>query len=304
MIHMSGLLTLQGELFLLMALGLFFKRRGIVGDGFQQGLTELIIGLILPCNIIDSFDVKFSLTILRQTLSVLLVSLGIQLGCWLLAGVLYRRQSPDKLPVLQYGTICSNAGFLGNPVAQGIFGSRGLLLASIYLIPQRVAMWTLGVSFFAKSDHRALWRKVLLHPCIDAVFMGLVLLVTQWQLPPVLSKTIQALGSCNTAMSMFLIGMIMSGIRWRDFSDRSALFYSAVRLLLIPALVLLGCRLCRVGELATGVSVVLAAMPAGGTTAILAAKYDCNAEFAANCVTVSTLLSLVAVPLWCSVLSL
>ena len=49
---------------------------------------------------------------------------------------------------------------------------------------------------------------------------------------------------------------------------------------------------------------VLAAMPAGGTTAILAAKYGGNARFAAGCVTVSTLLSLLAIPAWCLVLQM
>ena len=53
---------------------------------------------------------------------------------------------------LQYGTICSNAGFLGNPIAEGIYGAEGLVLASVYLIPQRIMMWSSKVreSYFQK----------------------------------------------------------------------------------------------------------------------------------------------------------
>lgn len=67
----------------------------------------------------------------------------------------------------------------------------------------------------------------------------------------------------------------------------------------VVGMVLLGCRLLGIDALATGVSVILAAMPMGGTTAILAAKYGCDAAFAGKCVAVSTLLSIVTTPLWC-----
>lgn len=156
------------------------------------------------------------------------------------------------------------------------------MLSSIYLTPQRIAMWTVGLGFFTKNSSQKLWKKVLGNPCIDAVFIGLVLMLTQWQLPQVLGSTIQSVGGCNTALSMFLIGMICADVNWRDFLDRDSLYFSAVRLVLIPGLVLLGCRLAGTAELVTGVSVVLAAMPAGGTTAILAAKYGGNARFAAG----------------------
>lgn len=302
MIDMSGLLTQQGQLFLLLALGLLFKRRGIVDGGFQKGLTELIIKLILPCNIIHSFRMEFNGEILRQTSEILIVSIVLQLGCWGLALVLYRRQPPEKRPALQYATLCSNAAFLGSPVVNGIFGSQGLLLSAVYLTPQRIAMWTVGLGFFTRKNGQKLWKKILLNPCIDAVLIGLVLLLTQWQLPAVLGNTVQAISNCNTGLSMFLIGMICADVHWKDFLDRDSLYFSVIRLILIPALVLAGCRLAGVDELVTSVSVVLAAMPAGGTTAILAAKYDGNAHFAAGCITVSTLLSLIAIPAWCLLL--
>ena len=82
--------------------------------------------------------------------------------------------------VLQYATVCSNAGFLGNPVAEGLYGSIGLLYASVYLIPQRIVMWSAGISYFTESPSRKeVVKKVLTHPCIVAVEIGIVLMVTQ-----------------------------------------------------------------------------------------------------------------------------
>ena len=302
MIDMSALLNQQGQLFLLLAVGLLFKRWGVVDDGFQKGLTDFLIKLILPCNIIYSFQMEFNQEILRQTSAILAVSTVIQLVCWLLAMTLYRRQAPEKRSALQYATLCSNGACLGAPLVEGIFGSQGMLLSSVYLVPQRVAMWTVGLSFFNQKNGQRQWKKILLNPCIDAVVIGMVLLVTQWRLPAVLGGTIKTFSSCNMGAAMFLIGMICADVDRQDFLDVDSLYFSAVRLVLIPGLLLLGCRLAGTAELVTDVSVVLAAMPAGGTTAILAAKYGGNARFAAGCVTVSTLLSLLAVPAWCLVL--
>lgn len=302
MIDMSALLNQQGQLFLLLAVGLLFKRWGVVDDGFQKGLTDFLIKLILPCNIIYSFQMEFNQEILRQTSAILAVSTVIQLVCWLLAMTLYRRQAPEKRSALQYATLCSNGACLGAPLVEGIFGSQGMLLSSVYLVPQRVAMWTVGLSFFNQKNGQRQWKKILLNPCIDAVVIGMVLLVTQWRLPAVLGGTIKTFSSCNMGAAMFLIGMICADVRWRDLLDRDILYYCVIRLVLIPALTIAGCRLARMDGLVTGVALVLAAMPAGGTTAILAAKYSDSAHFAAGCVTVSTLLSLIATPLWCMTL--
>ena len=212
MIDMSALLNQQGQLFLLLAVGLLFKRWGVVDDGFQKGLTDFLIKLILPCNIIYSFQMEFNQEILRQTSAILAVSTVIQLVCWLLAMTLYRRQAPEKRSALQYATLCSNGACLGAPLVEGIFGSQGMLLSSVYLVPQRVAMWTVGLSFFNQKNGQRQWKKILLNPCIDAVVIGMVLLVTQWRLPAVLGGTIKTFSSCNMGAAMFLIGMICAAI--------------------------------------------------------------------------------------------
>ena len=91
MVDMNALLALQGQLFLLMALGAFFSRRGILDGGFQKGLTDLVIDLVLPCSIITSFEVELTSELLHQSIQVAVSSLVIQVGCWLLAHAAFRR---------------------------------------------------------------------------------------------------------------------------------------------------------------------------------------------------------------------
>lgn len=302
MVDMANLLNLQGQLFLLLLAGFFF-RKFLVGEAFQSGLTEVIIDLILPCNIVTSFMMEMNGELLRSTLSILAVSLANQICCLILASFLFRGCKQEHQPAMKYGLLCSNAGFLGTPVAEGIWGDKGVLLAAVFLIPQRIFMWTAGVGFFQKADKENAVRKLLKNPCIDAVVIGLILMATQFPLPTFLDSAITAFSRCNTGMSMFLIGMIASGIKLRDFMDKEILYLSVIRLLLLPLIVLLSCFALGANDLAAGVSVILTAMPVGGTTAVLAAKYKHNPEFAAGCVAASTILSLIAIPFWGIVLS-
>lgn len=310
MAQIMSLLTLQGQLTLLMGIGAFLRRIGMVDGKGKKLLTDLVINLVLPFNIIQSFRMQFSWEIMQRTFSILIISIILQLGCVLLAAYGFRRYPFQKKAVMQYGVVCSNAGFLGNPLAEGIFGSGGLLLASIYLIPQRTVMWSMGIGYFSDSSavtspeekRRHVWaviRKTATHPCIVAVVVGMVLLVTQLQLPGFLANTIKSVSNCNTALSMILIGVIMQEGGFQKLLCKDVIIYCLIRLVLIPALVLFGCRVCHVNAFVSGVSVVLAAMPMGGTTAILAAKYGCDAAFAARCIAVSTLLSLLTTPVWC-----
>ena len=144
MASLEELLVLQGQLFLLILLGMFF-RRYLLSAETQSGLTALVVDLVLPCNIIMSFQMEPQDGLAGLAGTTFLISVGVQVVSWILAKTLFARCADDKRAVLQYSTLCSNAGFLGMPLAEGLFAGSGIFLASIYLIPQRVAMWTLSL---------------------------------------------------------------------------------------------------------------------------------------------------------------
>ncbi len=299
----SRLLNLQGMLFLLVAAGVVLRKKGILPEGAKAILTDLVIYLILPCNIINSFFIEFNLEILKGFAVILTIASLIQIGCLMFAKVFYNREPESRKKVLQYGTVCSNAGFMGNPIAEGVYGAEGLMYASIFLIPQRIVMWSAGVSYFTESpDRKTVVKKVLTHPCIIAVYIGLVLMITRLPLPVFLQNTIRSVGSCTTTVSMVLIGAILAEVEPGSILDWGIVKYAAIRLFLLPLLVYVSCRAFHVKPLLAGVSVLLTGMPAGSTTAILASKYDGDYIFATKCVVVTTLLSLVTIPLWCMVL--
>lgn len=301
--EMTSLVNLQVEMFLLLAAGAFLRKWNILPPAAKNMLTDLVLYLVLPCNIINSFRREFSLEILASFLTITVIAVLIQAGCYILSKVLYNREEIGKKKVFQYCTMVSNAGFLGNPIAEGVYGLEGLSLASVYLIPQRIVMWSAGLACFTDSNSKKeVFRKVMTHPCIVAVYIGLVLMIGQFALPDALGNTIKDIGSCTMPLSMLLIGTIFADNSMEGIISFPVLRFTLVRLGLIPALTLLGCRLCGVDPLITGVSVLLAGMPAGSTTAILANKYGGDVAFATKCIVFSTLMTLITVPLWCLVL--
>ena len=127
MAEISSLLTLQGQLALLTLIGFFLARKGIINAQGRKCLTDLLINVILPANIIQSFLVEFSWDVLKSSASILVISLALQIGCVVLCALGYNWLPFARRSVYQYGTVCSNGAFLGSALVDGIWGSSGLV---------------------------------------------------------------------------------------------------------------------------------------------------------------------------------
>jgi predicted permease len=164
-------------------------------------------------------------------------------------------------------------------------------------------MWSAGISVFTQSPNkRTLFKKVITHPCIIACIIGLILMFAQVTLPDFLYSSLQSLSNCNTALSMMVIGMILADIDIKNMVEGNVIYFTVIRLVVIPLLVYIPCRLLQLDSLITGVCVLLAAMPAGATTSILASKYNGDAAFATKCVVFTTLISIITTPIWSFIL--
>lgn len=302
MIDMHSLLDLQLTIFLLMLAGYIMTKLKILPPESKKPLTDLVIDFILPCNIIVSFMIEMNRDILISCFAVMCASVIIQLFAAVAGKYFYPVKNKDRLAVLKYGTICSNAGFIGNPVVEGLYGTQGLLYASIYLIPQRIVMWSAGVSCFTPARGRDVIKKVITHPCIIAVFIGFIVMLLPFSLPSGIVKTLKTASGCTTALSMIVIGHILAGINPKTIISRLNLYYCFIRLIVFPLLVFAGCRVFSLDVLVTSVCVVLSGMPAGATTAILASKYDGDEQFAVKIIFLSTLFSLFTIPLLCIIM--
>lgn len=286
-------------LFLFMGTGVLAAKAGIITAEGRKSMTDLVIDIVLPCNIIISFYVEFSPETLASMGRIFIAALGIQCLQLFLSRILYRQRETERRKIMQYGTICSNAGYLGNPVAEGLYGATGLLYTSVYLIPARIFLWSAGLSLFTDAGRKDIVKKLLTHPCIIAVEIGLVLMLGRITLPAMAETALRSIGSCTTVLSMLTIGAVVAESDVCALISRDSLYYCFVRLLLIPGIVLCAGLMLHWEPVLLGISVILAGMPAGATTTLLAGKYHGDAAFASQCTVLSTLLSMAAVPMWC-----
>ncbi len=299
----EDMLNVQLMIFLLMGVGYFLRKKDIITRSGREVLTDLVLDVFLPCNIITAFMMEMTRELLFSCMEILLISIGIQLACLLINTFCYNKIPRGQRAVIQYGTLCSNAGLIGNPIALDLYGNLGLLYASVYLIPQRIFMWSVGLAYFTETTNkRDVVKKVMTNPCIIAFFIGLILMITQIRLPGFLDKTISSLGSCTTAVSMVFIGAVIADGGLKGLFSKLTVIYSVIRLILIPAAVLLVCYLIRLDAVAAGVAIILAAMPAGATTVVLASKNNGDEVFATKCVVLTTLLSIIFLPVWCIII--
>ena len=299
MAAIDQLFTLQVTMLILFLTGFLLVKGKIMSGDFRKALTNFILSFILPCNIIKSFLIEFDTGILRACMVILLVSCATQVFSIFLGRVLYSRAPEGRRQPLLYGVQVSNAGFLGSPIVEELYGSQGLLYASIYLIPQRILMWSLGVTCFSGCTGKGVLKKVLTHPCIIAVFIGMILMLTQLPLPEWLLKPLGMVSGCNTALSLIVVGGVLAELDPRSVVNRQSVFYCFVRLVLVPLAVLGACLALRLESLVVQTSVVLAGMPAPLTLAMLSAQYGKDEKFAVSLIFLSTLTSMVTIPLLC-----
>lgn len=297
-----NMINMQIMMFLLVITGFLVRKSGIIGGTARREMVNFCLYVTLPFNIFHSFLIEWERGMLRTFGEVLLLSCGYCCISIIMSLCFFRSSCLQKKKPLRYGTIVSNGGFLGNPVIEGIYGANGLFYASVFMIPVRIVMWSIGTSCFMKEKEGNLLRKMLTHPCIIAVYLGLAVMLSGIKLPVSVENMVEGISSCNTPMSMILVGMMLAEMNPKGVIDRTMVFYTGVRLLLIPAAVFILTAFLPVPDLIRGITVIIAGMPAPVTTALLSSKYRADEAYATGMIFVTTILSLFTLPVWAALL--
>lgn len=300
--NILDLFSLQGTLFAMMLIGAWLKKRGVIDNNGKKCLTDLCVNIVIPCNIFKSCLIEFNMGIFKSCAMLLLSAVILQVICLTLNKFVFNRYAPQQKKVLQYCTIVPMSGFLGNPIAEGIYDQLGVLYTSIFLIPMRVVMWSVGTTYFvadAEIDKKKVLKNVATHPCLMAIYLGLFFMITQIQLPRVITETVRYIGNCNSALTMFIVGTILADVKLSTIFNKDTAAFSVFRLAILPAIALGVGKVLGLDNVSLGVSVLMTGMPAGATAAIFAARYESDAPFATKCVVMTTLVSMITLPIWC-----
>lgn len=292
------MLTIQLSLIVYLVAGIICYRLKIITEANRKQFIRFILSILMPCMVFNSFK-SVTIEMIREGFLALLISLAVCLVTSIVGRYIYLNVSIDRRNIMRYGTLINNAGFAGLPVVDSVFGNNGLILASIFLIPIRIFMWSAGITMLSAEKQSALnvLIKLLKNPSIVAVFLGIFRGMLEIKLPEFLDTALISMSNAVSPMAMIAVGSIIATIRIKGLIDKDVLFFTVIRLGVIPITTLVITKFLGFSSMLIGVSTILTAMPAATTTALLAAQYNSDVLFASRLVFVTTVLSIITSPM-------
>lgn len=288
-------------LFLLMATGTVAVKTGVLKPENKQALSNLLVYLVVPAMILNSYRMEFSAEILRNLLAAFGMSvLAICIGT-VITLVLTARCKDSRAPIFRFATVFSNAAYMGFPLISALFGAEGLLYASAYVTVFNILLWTMGYGMVSGSANvKDVARNLLRTPVFYALVAGLAIYFFQIPIPRLIAQPIELLAGMNTPLSMLITGMLLAASDLKTIvSDLHIWKLAAVRMLLIPAVCLGVFTLLGLVHLGMSAQVVLLleCCPAAAITSVFAVQFHHDESYAAGSVVLTTLLSIVILPL-------
>lgn len=292
-------------LFLIIGVGYYASKKGIIDEKMNKGLSDFIVRITLPLLILSSFKGNYSPDMMSTIIKILIFTVLIFIFSIIISNLLNIKISRGKKSVAVFTGIFSNCGFIGFSILNIVYGQKGILYASIFNLVYNLFVWTFGIRIFVKKTDENILKKVLVNPNIISVFIGLILIVFSISIPSILESFCTAVGGMTTPLSMIVIGSILTQVEIKKiFKDLSLYYISLLRLLIIPLLIYLILTLLKVDSLVKSIIVISEAMPAATLCPILAQSYGGNVKYASQAVFITTLVSIITIPLVITLLNI
>lgn len=305
---LSQLASQIAVIFLLMLLGALARQLGFLSPTTINDLTNLVLYFLSPLVIIKAFLAPFSVTRLKIFCLTLVGVVITYLVTILLAKLAFAKVKDANLRrIATYGSIYSNNGFMGIPLAQALFGSTGVFYGVVSMVGFNAFTWTHGVAMFKKQSAAPLTRlkRVLANPNLIAITLGIVIFTVQIPVPSMLTSFLDYASAAFTPLSMIIIGSNLAGMRRTDLKVPPVLGATILlRNLVFPALTIVILKCLGLTGVPLMTTVILAACPVAGLVVLFTLQAKGDARPATVVMSVSTLLSLVTIPLVFSLLDL
>lgn len=287
-------------LFLLMAFGFAGERTKLINENGSRVLSNISLYFVTPCLLINSFNIQYDPDKLTGLLICLVVSVAIHTVSIAAVELATRgkKSNMEKLRVVKFAIVFSNAGYMGIPLQEAVLGADGVFYGSVYVAVFNITLWTYGVLLSTGNTGEISGKKLLLNPGLIGVTIGILLFLLPVNLPSILSNTISSMAALNTPLAMLIIGFylaksnILSALR-----DKTVYIVATIKLIIIPLLTLGIMYLCGVKDAPLVAMVTTASAPTAAATSMFATKFDNDVILSVNLVTVTTALSIVTMPI-------
>lgn len=285
------------EMFIILFVGALIYKVRIIDDVSTKHLSNVLLMLVSPLLIVQSYQINFNKELLYGLLWALLASFLTFLFMIIVSEFLFHgdrnRSSVEKIAVSY-----SNSGFIGIPLISGVLGDKGVFYMTAYITVFNVLLWTHGVVLMGDSKElKGAWKNFL-SPAIIAVIVGIILFLFQLRLPQFIENPLEMIASMNTPLGMIVAGAnLAQGNILKSLKNKHLYYLSFIKLIVYPLAGLVILWLLPL-EFEVAFTVFIAvACPAGASVIMFAQRYDRDAYYASEIFVITTLLSAVTLPL-------
>ncbi|MCI9423278.1 MAG: AEC family transporter [Dorea sp.] len=277
--------------------GVFSYKLQIVDEEMNKKLSELVLTLFTPVLLFTSFQKEFSKDLLAGLgISVLLslLSFGV---IWLICKGVVCRQEKDYAVVEHIALMYSNCGFIGIPMAQGIWGVEGVFYMTSYVAAANFLLWSHGIIVMSGKKDITSLKNVFTSPTIISIVLGVICFLAKVQIPAMIKEPMDMIASMNTPMAMMVAGInIAQADLGRTFRKRRLYWLSFVKLIVMPMAMAGLFYLIPVSDEVKTVMILATSCPVGVTGSLFALRYGKDAVYASELFAMSTIISIVTVP--------
>ena len=287
-------------LFFIIGIGFTTRKYGILDTGRVHGISHILVNIALPALTISSMQVPLTDKTIGITESTLALAVAYYLAAFG-ASLLICRFLPSTVPekgVFQFMLVFPNVGFMGIPVSMAILGPGSLFYVILFNLPFNFLVFTMGVWFIAHGRPGSSDLRILVTPGLISSVIGLALFLGRFVIPFPADVALDWIGKATTPLAMLVVGGLLATLPVsRLAGDWRIAVITACRLILFPALAFLLLVPFIHDPLLLGTVVLLIAMPVAANTVLLSEEYGVDATLASQGVFLSTLMSLLSIPL-------
>lgn len=291
-----------------MAAGYLARKCGVMNDTFDRGFSDLVLGVTLPCMVIASVFGNEQLPDAPTILFIFAISTSafvVMFAVAFLIPIIMRAPKKDY-GVYRYMVVFGNIGFLGMPVVASIFGPDAVLYVAIANIPFNVFVFTVGIMLIAGNQGGTPKEKAvqvlvsLKTPATISCFIAVVLALLGITEAGVIGEAMDVVGSMTTPAAMLIIGSSMAKMPLKQVLGNPRAYVAAIaRVGIVPLCLLLVFGPILQGQtLLLGILVITNGMPVATNGTLFCIRYGGNLEVMTQATFISTVLSLVTIPLF------
>ncbi len=285
-------------LFILIGVGFICGKRKLLSDTAVTGMTDFVLYIVTPSVMIQVFQRDFDGALAGIFLQAVIFATITTVLAWGLSKLTLKSHEIHRESVYRFSAIFSNCGFMALPLEQALLGADGLFFGAAYLAVFNVFSWTLGLHMMSHNKKLLSFKRLITNPGIIGVIIGMILFTTSTTLPTLIAAPVNYLAALNTPIPMVVIGYHLSHAKLRTiFRDWRAWLSIAERLIIIPLIGLAMGLLLHMDPTALTACMIALCAPAAALCTMFSVIYGQDAELSVGLVSMSTLLSILTMPL-------